>query len=318
MSWAKLDDQFFTHPKVIDLPKDAKLLFLAALTHCTGQLTNGFITPGALRVVAATVDVSRDEAQTLVAAGLWETADGGWQVHDYLVYQPTRDKALATKQSRAEAGSKGGHKSADSKAQARSQANDKANPQAKSEAKSNPIPSYPLAPTEQDLREEYMPKTAKPFVGACASEEISGQEAPEPDEAMPDADAERPSDESKPPARAKNAPRHYDLPGFGRFWAVFPKKKDKDLALAEWDKLKPDSELQAVIIANVQTSCLTDDWQREAGQFIPYPCRYLKRRRWEDELTPVPASKPVSLPETRRIFDIASGTARTVPARVNP
>ena len=123
MSWTKLDDQFFTHPKVIDLPKDAKLLYLSALAYCAGQLTDGLITPGALRVVAATVDVSRADAAELVSAGLWEKVEAGWQVHDYLEYQPTRDKALAIKQARAEAGSRGGHKSADSRAGANTQAN---------------------------------------------------------------------------------------------------------------------------------------------------------------------------------------------------
>ena len=155
MSWAKLDDQFFTHPKVIDLPKDAKLLFLAALTYCAGQLTDGTVTPGALRVIAATVDVSREEAGTLVAAGLWEKSEAGWQVHDYLEYQPTRDKALATKQARAEAGSVGGHKSADNRAQAKHQANAQANIKAKNEAKSNPVP-VPVPSEAQGMKDELL------------------------------------------------------------------------------------------------------------------------------------------------------------------
>jgi hypothetical protein len=99
MPWVKLDDQFFAHPKVIDLPKDAKLLFLCGLTHCATQLTDGFISQGAMRLIAATVDVAQGHAGDLVAAGLWEEVGGGFAVHDYLEYNPSgeqvkRDRAL--------------------------------------------------------------------------------------------------------------------------------------------------------------------------------------------------------------------------------
>lgn len=111
MSWAKIDDQFFTNPKVIELSKDAKLLYLSALTYCTGQLTDGIITPGALRVIAAMVDVSRDAAAALQSAGLWEHHENGWLIHDYHAYNPTADEAKTRKQNvsqiRSEAGSKG-------------------------------------------------------------------------------------------------------------------------------------------------------------------------------------------------------------------
>lgn len=111
MSWVKLDDQFFTHPKVIDLPKDAKLLYLSALTYSAGQLTDGIVSPGALRVIAATVDVSKDESAALVAAGLWETCEFGWIIHDYHDYNLSAGEAKEHKsdisQKRSEAGRKG-------------------------------------------------------------------------------------------------------------------------------------------------------------------------------------------------------------------
>jgi hypothetical protein len=92
MPWVKLDDRFFAHPKVIDLPKDAKLLFLCGLTHCATQLTDGFISQGAMRLVAATVDVAQGHAGDLVAAGLWDEVPGGFAVHDYLDYNPSAEQ----------------------------------------------------------------------------------------------------------------------------------------------------------------------------------------------------------------------------------
>jgi hypothetical protein len=91
VTWVKLDDQFFAHPKVIDLGKDAKLLYLAGLTYCSEHLTDGRISPAALRMVAAMVDVGRETAAELLEAGLWEAVDGAYQVHDYLDHQPTAE-----------------------------------------------------------------------------------------------------------------------------------------------------------------------------------------------------------------------------------
>ena len=149
MSWVKLDDQFFSHPKILDLPKDAKLLYLAALTHSACQLTDGVITPGALRVVAATVDVAKEEAEMLCAAGLWEKCETGWLIHDYHDYQPTRESALAIKLARSEAGSRGGAKSAQSKLEANTQANTQANVKQtpKQTPKQNPTPSPSPSPS---------------------------------------------------------------------------------------------------------------------------------------------------------------------------
>ena len=157
-------------------------------------------------------------------------------------------------------------------------------------------------PTYQE--EEYMLKTAEPFMSEPAvkatghdGQDTYGQPEPFPEREASDMQ-EVPDLLLAPdkPVRAKTQPRHYDLPGFGRFWAACPKKRDKDVALAEWDKLRPDADLQAVILADITAKIPTDDWQREGGQFIPYPCRYLKNHRWEDELMPVPApSAPVNV-----------------------
>ncbi len=71
MSWVKLDDQIFAHPKIINLAQDAKLLYLAGLAYCAGQLTDGLLSPGAVRMIAAQVDAAGAEcAGELVNAGL--------------------------------------------------------------------------------------------------------------------------------------------------------------------------------------------------------------------------------------------------------
>lgn len=95
MSWVKLDDQFFAHPKIINLSKDAKLLHLAALTYCASQLTDGMLTPGAVRMASAQVDAEPACIAELVTAGVWEMDGANYRIHDYLVYNPSGEEVKA-------------------------------------------------------------------------------------------------------------------------------------------------------------------------------------------------------------------------------
>lgn len=101
MAWVKLDDQFFANPKVIDLPKDAKLLYLGGLTHAAAQLTDGALTPGAVRLIAAMVDVDRSHAAALVTAGLWDVDGDNYIIHDYHSYNRTAEQVKADRDANA-------------------------------------------------------------------------------------------------------------------------------------------------------------------------------------------------------------------------
>ena len=76
----------------------------------------------------------------------------------------------------------------------------------------------------------------------------------------------------------------WDKEAFDRFWAKYPKKKDKAKAIREWNKLKADRKLMRVMSAALGAQMASDEWQRDNGRAIPYPCRWLSHRRWEDEL----------------------------------
>lgn len=73
--------------------------------------------------------------------------------------------------------------------------------------------------------------------------------------------------------------------GFATFWAAYPKKKSKGQALSAWKKLKPDSSLQALILKAVEAQKRSPDWQKDKGQFIPYPATWLNAMAWEDEVS---------------------------------
>src|SRR5260221_7898947 len=92
MVWVKLDDQFFSHPKVLRAGRDARDVYLVALTYAGQHLTDGYIPEGALPIIGQTAiggDCTACAAK-LVEIGLWETAAGGYFVHDYLGYQQSR------------------------------------------------------------------------------------------------------------------------------------------------------------------------------------------------------------------------------------
>lgn len=101
------------------------------------------------------------------------------------------------------------------------------------------------------------------------------------------------ADEAKPKRKrraAKSAP-DYRPDTFARFWAAYPRGEDKQGAIAAWDELKPDdATLQAMSRALVRQRA-SEEWQRGIG--IPYAVRWLRRRRWEDEIK-APAAPPES------------------------
>jgi len=97
MPWARLDDGYFTHRKVLDLSMAAKLLDLAAIAYSARELTDGELKKRDIMIIAASVDV--DEALKAVAelvhSGRWELFSGGvWRIHDYLKYNPSREQVL--------------------------------------------------------------------------------------------------------------------------------------------------------------------------------------------------------------------------------
>ena len=148
MSWVKLDDQFLNNPKVVRAGKDGRLLYLASLLYCGGQLTDGNIPREALNLLAGMADIDNGKAcgKRLLEVGLWEETPEGYCIHDYLKYNPTREEALALREARAEAGSRGGLASVASKAQAKAQAIASANGKQNSTPSPSPSPS-PSSPT---------------------------------------------------------------------------------------------------------------------------------------------------------------------------
>ena len=133
MAWVRLDDHIDEHPKIVTLDDHAFALFIRGLAYCNRNLTDGFIPA----VVAKQKMGARNSSiAALESVGLWESVAGGWQVHDYSVYQPTKQQVEDDRSKKQAAGQAGGRASAKARAQAGASL--------VVEAESNPVPDpYP-------------------------------------------------------------------------------------------------------------------------------------------------------------------------------
>ena len=76
---------------------------------------------------------------------------------------------------------------------------------------------------------------------------------------------------------------------FAGLWDYYPRHTSKQAAAKAWDRLKPSDELIAQMGRALRRQKAWDEWQRGIG--IPHLSTYLNQRRWEDELTEIPAAQ---------------------------
>lgn len=104
MPWFKVDDGFWSHPKVVELTDSAVALWVRAGSYAALHLTNGRISAGAVRMLGS----ARETADELVTAELWEQVDAKtWQFKDWFDYQPTAEEVADRRAKRSAAGRKG-------------------------------------------------------------------------------------------------------------------------------------------------------------------------------------------------------------------
>jgi hypothetical protein len=92
--WLKVDDRVRTHPKTVKAGPAAAWFWFCGICYCREHLTDGFIGDGMIQSLAPGVTNGRKLAERLVDAGLWHRTEGGFQVHDFLDWNPTRASVL--------------------------------------------------------------------------------------------------------------------------------------------------------------------------------------------------------------------------------
>lgn len=110
MAWARIDDNFFNHPKVRKAGKDAIIFHMAALCYSNAFTTDGFIADVMLELIATQAFQRKANglADRLVECGLWDSIEGGYLIHDFLDYNYSRQQIDEIKSKRSDAGKQGG------------------------------------------------------------------------------------------------------------------------------------------------------------------------------------------------------------------
>ncbi len=81
------------------------------------------------------------------------------------------------------------------------------------------------------------------------------------------------------------APAGADL--FEQFWKAYPKKRAKHDAIRAFKRRKPDDALLKAMLLAIAAQLATEDWQKDAGKFIPHPATWLNDGRWLDDVAPI-------------------------------
>lgn len=98
MTWFKVDDSFYDHPKVFDASDAAVALWTRAGSWAARNLTDGFVPSGLLARLSGDPVTA---AKELVDRGLWKRTKGGFQFHDWAEYQPSKERVEADRKAAA-------------------------------------------------------------------------------------------------------------------------------------------------------------------------------------------------------------------------
>lgn len=97
----------------------------------------------------------------------------------------------------------------------------------------------------------------------------------------PEANATNVSRTTRKRARSNAAQSTDDAPAdFVAWWAAYPRKSGRPVALRSWLRDKPDL---SKCLAALEWQRRSEQWTRDGGQYIPMPSTYLNQRRYDDE-----------------------------------
>lgn len=95
MAWLKIDDRVRTHPKIARAGPAAAWLWFCGVCYAREHLTDGFLPKEIVPTLAGGLPSPWKHAAKLVEVHLWEDALGGYRVHDFLDWNPSRSEVLS-------------------------------------------------------------------------------------------------------------------------------------------------------------------------------------------------------------------------------
>lgn len=248
MAWLRVDDRVRTHPKIVTAGHAAAWFWFCGICYCREHLTDGFIPDGMLASLAPGVTNGKTLAAKLVSVVLWHQVEGGYQVHDFLDWNPARAEVLTKRAVDLER--KKGGKGVGFRV----------------ESERNPDGFHDGIRTESTATRDARTSRAGAGLGLGSGSELDLGSSE-------GGVGETKSGEKHTALRAR----------FERFWAVYPRKVGKDAAWQVWQRRAPGDDLSNRMIAAVEAQKRDPQWLKDGGQFIPHPRTWLSQGRWQDE-----------------------------------
>ena len=108
MAWTRIDDKFYENSKILDAGPLGAHLYIAGLIHCNAKRTDGFIADCFISGIGGDAFDSKRFAKKLVENKLWDRVEGGYQVHDFLQFNKSKEEIERLNFARKDNGKTGG------------------------------------------------------------------------------------------------------------------------------------------------------------------------------------------------------------------
>jgi hypothetical protein len=236
---------------------------------CSRRLTDGFVSPARLKKVLGHLGKhALKGAESLVTIGLWTVSKGGWQYHDWLKYQPSKERVEAKRDLKTNRQKRWRENREDALREVSQMLAQVASTDARVDASTDALVEQPVEPPPIPTRPD---PTRSPFVfpppGRGASR---GERDPEAEPAEPDPELE-PGEPDTPDAERMPLPRLVALRYATRFAEARggnppghgPKQAEGYAAIAAWlEKKNGDPER---LLRTLLDGWFADAWAGEHG-----------------------------------------------------
>jgi len=261
-------------PKIIEAGHVAEVLFVRSLAMSKRLLSDGVVKRVQLPSLCLGLP---GRPQTIVAAlvsvGLWTEIDGGWQITNWLKWNPTAASLQAKAARKRASGLRANHERWH------------VGPNGKSSDTCSIC--YP-DPSESDPNRTPTPTT----VGLPKGREGKGREGNVTDEPAAPLALTLVETPTAPPDDR-----------FDQFWSAYPRKVGKPEAQAAFTKALKLTTFDVLMAA---VAAQAPGWAREDKKYTPHPTTWLNKKRWTDEVEPLRELKPGEGPgrwEHRAVWD---------------
>jgi hypothetical protein len=97
VTWTRLDDDFWSNPKVVAVGNEAAGAYARMLSYCGRHLTDGRVPAETASFITRPTVIRRLEEYSFIVRN-----GAGYVIPDYLEFNPSREKVLAERRKAAE------------------------------------------------------------------------------------------------------------------------------------------------------------------------------------------------------------------------